>query len=631
MRIVGLIFFLLVGFCHVDAQVHYIDSVKFINPTVQIPDHPRILLLAGEENQIKQSIKSQRLLHEVHLHILHQSDSLLPLPPVERILYGVRLLAKSRDCLFRVFSLSYAWRMTRDKKYFDRAEKELLAVANFSDWNPSHYLDVGEMTMAVAIGYDWLYNDLSENSRKQIHDAIVRKGIATSFDSAYPNYRKWLSVTNNWNQVCNAGISYGALATYETDTALAQKVLNRSIASIEIPMKDFGPDGAFAEGYTYWGYGTTFNIMFLSAIEKVFKTDFGLSKNEGFLKTASYLENIVGPTGKNFNYSDASEKSTLQPAMFWFANKLKDPSLLWNERFYLSPKEIKQVSERLLPALMIWGNGIDITRIVPPKTKTWSGQGKNPVAFMRSSWTDPNAIFAALKGGSPLVTHGHMDAGSFVMESDGVRWAMDFGFQDYTPLELKNIDLWANKQHGQRWEIFRYNNFSHNTLTMNNALQNVEGNAAIKSTSSTPDFMSAVTDISELYKYQVKKAERGVAIRDGKYVVIRDEVSASSKEANVRWTMLTAADVQILNDSTALLTSHSKKLTLQIPSGFQLKTWSTTPPQEYDDPNPGTTLIGFEAKIPASSIRSWNVMLIPGGVKINTKSFIKPLHEWAKD
>jgi hypothetical protein len=365
MRIAGLLFLILLTTTQVNAQVRYMDTVQFVGPKIVVSDHPKLLLLAGEEKQLRQSIQSQKTWKKVHEEIIRQCDSLVNVKPVERILFGVRLLAKSRDCLYRVFNLSYAWRMTHEKKYLRRAEQELLAVANFSDWNPSHYLDVAEMTMAVAIGYDWLYHDLSETSRSIIREAILKKGIATSFDSAYPNYRKWLSVTNNWNQVCNAGISFGALAVWENDPALARKVINRSVASIDIAMKDYDPDGAFAEGYTYWGYGTTFNIMFLSAIEKVFKTDFGLSKREGFLKTGGYLENIVGPTGKNFNYSDASERATLQPAMFWFANRLKDPSLLWNERRFLASEHIKKNVDRLLPAMLIWGKGIDLEKIEP--------------------------------------------------------------------------------------------------------------------------------------------------------------------------------------------------------------------------------------------------------------------------
>lgn len=61
------------------------------------------------------------------------------------------------------------------KKYLDRAEKEMLAIAAFSDWNPSHFLDVAEMTMAVAIGYDWTHDALSASSKSIIKEAILKK------------------------------------------------------------------------------------------------------------------------------------------------------------------------------------------------------------------------------------------------------------------------------------------------------------------------------------------------------------------------------------------------------------------------------------------------------------------------
>lgn len=630
MRILALLLLLPLLSVESRAKIILPDSVQYVSAAFGMPAHPRLLMTADDESAVRRNIKTNPVWLGVHNRILHQSDSLLNTQPVERVLLGVRLLAKSRDCLYRVFHLAYAWRLTGDRKYLVRAEKELLAASAFSDWNPSHYLDVAEMTMAVAIGYDWLYKDLSETSRKTIRGAILTKGIATSYDPAYPHEQKWLSVTNNWNQVCNAGISFGALAVFEDDPALGAKVLNRSIASIAIPMDDYGPDGAFAEGYTYWGYGTTFNILFLSAIEKIFKSDFGLSEKQGFRKTAGYLENVVGPTGKCFNYSDATEKAHLQPAMFWFASRLKEPSLLWSEQAFLSKEYLNSVSDRILPAIMVWGNDIVFNKITPPESRSWVGQGKNPVALMRSSWTNPDAIFAAIKGGSPFVTHGHMDVGSFVMESGGVRWAMDFGMQDYTPLELKNIDLWANGQKGQRWEIFRYNNFSHNTLTINNTLQKVDGNALITSSSATPAFMQATVDLSELYQGLARKTERGIAIVDEKYVVVRDEITTGHINTTVRWSMLTPADVQILNDSTAALSKNGKKLILRIqaPVKTKLQTWTTDPPHEYDDANPGTVRIGFEMQLPASDIFKSNVFLIPDNENVDLTKPVDDLLRW---
>ena len=142
-----------------------LNAQKMILPDAsKIQPHPRILLFSGEEAVIKQSIATQPTWRKMHEAILQSSDNLINKPPIERIQIGRRLLDKSREALRRIFQLSYSWRMIGDEKYFVRAEREMLAISAFTDWNPSHFLDVAEMTMAMSIGYDWLYPKLSEAS-----------------------------------------------------------------------------------------------------------------------------------------------------------------------------------------------------------------------------------------------------------------------------------------------------------------------------------------------------------------------------------------------------------------------------------------------------------------------------------
>ncbi|HSL87008.1 MAG TPA: hypothetical protein VK861_08750, partial [Bacteroidales bacterium] len=292
---------------------------------IRLPGHPRILLLSGGEADIRKSIASDEIREKIHLFILGECDKILEAPPVERVLIGRRLLDKSREALRRIFYLSYGWRMTADSRYLERAEDEMLAISGFTDWNPSHFLDVAEMTMAAAIGYDWLYKALPKDSREIVRNAIIEKGLKPSL---LPENSGWLKATHNWNQVCNAGMTYGALAVYEEDPKLAADIIERASASILLPMEDYEPDGTYPEGYSYWGYGTTFNIMFLSAVETLYGRDTKTVTGPGFLKTAGYLENMTGPTGICFNYSDAGQGGSLHPAMFWFADRLSDPSLL---------------------------------------------------------------------------------------------------------------------------------------------------------------------------------------------------------------------------------------------------------------------------------------------------------------
>ncbi|MBN9381009.1 MAG: heparinase II/III family protein [Chitinophagaceae bacterium] len=598
------------------------------------PGHPRILLLQGEESAIKKATGSDKIWSRMQQAIIAESDRLITLPPVERIKIGRRLLDKSREALRRLFFLSYAYRTTREARYLQRAEREMLAISAFSDWNPSHFLDVAEMTMAVSIGYDWLYDGLSTTSRSTIREAILKKGIEPSLD---PKNAWWLSVEHNWNPVCHAGMTYGALAIYEDDPVLAKQVINRAIENVVFAMKDMGPDGNYPEGYGYWGYGTSFNVLLISALDKAFGKDFGLSDVPGFLKTAGFLENMTGPTGRPFNFSDIGEAGGIQPAMFWFAQKDADPSLLWVERSRLLNEDPRQhVQDRLLPAMMIWGKGIAIERVQPPKATMWVGRGKNPVALMRTSWTDTSAIYVGMKGGAGNVNHAHMDVGSFVMDAAGVRWAMDLGAQNYESLESKGMDIFGRGQNAQRWTIFRYVNQAHNTLTINDQHQLVAGYAPITGHSSSRDFMSAVTDLSEVYKGSLASVQRGIAIVQGKWVVVRDEITAADTPAVVRWTLLTPAEVRITGPHTAELTKDGKKLILRVdaPGDIIMKTWPTDPPpNSYDAPNPGTIRTGFELTIPARSSTVVTVSLIPEGAAAVAAAAkkIAPLATWKQD
>jgi len=456
---------------------------------------------------------------------------------------------------------------------------------------------VAEMTMAVAIGYDWLYNDLSEASKSIIKEAILKKGLEPSMES---KYNSWLKAEHNWNQVCNAGMTYGAMAIYEDQPVLAKEIINRAISSIVLPMHDYAPDGVYPEGYGYWGYGTSFNVMFISAIEKLFGKDFGLNQLPGFMKTAGFMENMTGPTGKPFNYSDAGGGGGLHPAMFWLANKVNDPSLLWVERSYLKTRKPEAlVLDRLFPAIMLWSGGIAIDKI-------------------------------STKGGSVSINHAHMDIGSFVMEADGVRWAMDFGMQDYESLESKGIKLFGRTQDAERWTVFRLTNLVHNTLAIDSQHQLVTGNAPIIASSSNPDFMHTIIDLSEIYKGQVAQSKRGIGIVNKEQVIIRDEIETLGKETTIRWTMLTPAEVRIINDHQALLTKDGKTLTLDVGKlpNLKMKTWSTDPPKSYDAPNPGTILTGFEVTVPANTKIALDVRLIPGEKRKSKLKKIPALENW---
>lgn len=591
-----------------------------------LPQHPRLLMTDTQLAEIQARLKSSPALQVFYRAVLDKADTIISQKPVERIQTGRRLLSVSRCCLDRVLHLSTAYRFSHRSEYLKRAQEEMLAAAAFSDWNPSHFLDVAEMTAALAIGYDWLYPALPETSRATIRQAIMEKGLQPSLKST-----GWVRGHNNWNQVCNAGITLGVLAIGEDQPQLARELVHRAVNGVQVVMAEYEPDGAYPEGPGYWVYGTSFNVLLLAALESALGTDFGLSQAPGFAGSAAYYLQVTGPTGLYFNYPDSGSRGDFLATVYWFAQRYRQPSLawhqdrLWQEALSRNPSAL--VQDRLAPLALLWRHG----EPAAPEALCWRGRGSNPVAMFRSSWTETDAVYLAIKGGSPSVSHGHMDAGSFVIDAGALRWAMDLGPESYNKIESRGMDLWGKSQEAQRWTIFRYHNLSHNTLAVNGQHQRVRGNASIIRYSDRKAFPHVVFDMSTVYEGQLAQARRGAALLPSGQILIQDEFQAAGQPATVRWAMVTPAAVSIEDDRKALLRQEGKtmRLTVLTDAKVQLRTYSTAPQADYDTPNPGTRMIGFEVTLSSGQTVRTAVLLSPPTAPAETSVDLQPLLQWS--
>ncbi len=287
------------------------------------PTHPRLLWPADQTEAVRDVVKTDPLAGQLQTYLLARADRILDESPVERVLEGRRLLRQSRKAFERIVLLAMEWRLTGDRRYLDRAEQELLAAAAFKDWNPPHFLDVAEMTAALAIGYDWLFDHLSESTRSTVREAIVRKGLKPSFQ-----YEELFTTNStNWNQVCNGGVVLGALAVAKDEPELAAQIVDRAVRGVPTAMQVTDPDGVYPEGPGYWSYGTHFNILLIAALQSALGTDFGLADRPGFRHSMEFIRAVTGPTGDVFNFSDGSSRLDIEPASYWFAGLLEQPSI----------------------------------------------------------------------------------------------------------------------------------------------------------------------------------------------------------------------------------------------------------------------------------------------------------------
>ena len=562
--------------------------------------HPRLFADAAAFESLKARLGKEELLTAGAAFVRAGADAILKSKPVERVMEGRRLLGVSRMALYRINTLALAYRLYGDKAHLGRAVAEMRAVCAFEDWNPSHFLDVGEMTLAVATGYDWLYADMDEATRKEIAAGLRRCGLEASL-----THTRWVRARNNWGQVCHSGILAGALALAEENPAEAARFAQRCIDWLPHSMKAFAPNGNYPEGPGYWHYGVEFNVAGMALLEGTLGSDFGLAAMPGFKETGAYPDLVTGPSGQTFNYADGGAGRGTSMASWWFAKRFNRPDILAYyeldafRRTVANRKISPNRGNRMLPYALFWIQPVP-TDVKPAAPLVWDGQGPVPITIQRSTWDNATALFVGLKGGSPSGPHGHMDGGTFVLESEGVRWAIDLGAESYHKIESLGMGLWNNRQDADRWKIFRLGTSAHNVPMIDGGQQLVTGAAKVRGVKKEGAASEVTLDLSSLYTNATSVVRVGAMASDGRRYLLRDTFAGVRPGATIRWAMMTRAEPTVDGD-TVTLRQDGKTITLT-QCGAQKGAWTVGDgqgPNPWDGKNPGCRQLLFA--VPATA------------------------------
>ena len=532
-------------------------EATMINPDTLLntlhQDHPRLMLKKNRFASLQHLAKTDATLQKFIDETIRQANETLTKPVLEyKIPDGLRLLGVSRDCVSRVYTLGLAWRFTNDKKYADNLIQNLLAVCAFPDWNPRHFLDTAEMAHAVGVGYDWLFDILSDSQKTTLQNGLITHGLKPGLHSyaGTERYGWWVKCDHNWNQVCNAGMIVGALAIAETHPEYAQQIIPQAIASFPRALKMYGPDGAWAEGPGYWGYATAYTMYGFAALETALGTDFDLLKIEGVSEAGLSPVYTTGPTGMYLNYADSGERARRSPmaSMFWLAG-------VFNSDFVADAEHrLLATTNRISPQHVVWYVPQPTGKIDHPSLDKCF-RGPVELALLRSAWNDANALFIGIKAGYNRANHSHLDLGNFELDALGIRWARDLGSDNY------NMPGYFSVGNGDRWIYYRLNSKSHNVPMLNNKDQNPEGTATLTRFESNHPF--AQIDLTNGYSKQAKSIIRGVAlINNRKAALVHDEFDLT-ESTDISWGITTDADISI-HGNMATLTQNNQTLTAHL-------------------------------------------------------------------
>ncbi len=519
------------------------------------------------------------------LHVVRgQAEAQLAEPVVVRELEGRRMLDVSRRALGRLMAWGLMHQLDGDAQWAARAEKELMAIAAFEDWNPGHFLDVAEMAAGVSIALDWFGNALPLSTQAILREALVTHAL----EPAQAGEHWWKTGDNNWNQVCYGGLILAALTVRETYPGVAETLLQEARRNLHHGLHAYAPEGVYPEGPMYWSYGTVYTVVTIEALRRKLGTDWDLPRAPGFVASGDFMTHVFGPTGEWVNFADCWRAKGSLPLLPWFAREAKDPGLAWIH-FQRLPKVAagETRADRWLVPGLLWRDLAGEPG--PPRETSWFGNGPNPIAFHRLSWDDPDTAFVSLKAGSGQVNHGHLDAGTFVFEVLGVRWAIEADMQPYHSVEKLGMVLWNKENGSDRWSLFRLNNFSHNTLTIDEKLHDATGVARMQRHG------PGVSVVEFSQPLGLKSAQRGVWLMEDQ-LWIRDELDGLTPGTPITWNWLTAAGIEIAGREVRL-TQEGKTLSLQV-HGSGPGQWKIVEINsllaDYDEPIPGHRLLQWQ-------------------------------------
>ncbi len=332
---------------------------------------------------------------------------------------------------FRIGYNAFVAYLTDDAEARTAAKNALLDVSRWSRWEPpwftAHgqhtYYPAGQLAAEVALGYDLLYDHLSESERSLVRRALIEKQIAPTYREYFLDNRA-MANTSNWisHTVGGALIAASAIAgdvTPEESNGKFELYLNGLLMKIEAHIKaSFLPDGSYGEGISYHEFDSETLAPMTVALRRTVGIDyFSTTPVKDSLAYALYT--VTEPTSASLDMGDTHPPAghgipalvyqSKDPVYRWYYDRFQRPNM---QQFIFfddtvapqSPKEARLPTSRIF-------------------------EDKGNAAF-RTGWGGADEIALLFRAGANF-NHHHADQGAFLLTAFGEPLITEAGWSDY--------------------------------------------------------------------------------------------------------------------------------------------------------------------------------------------------------
>ena len=413
----------------------------------------------------------------------------------------------------------------------DAAKSAMLAAARWGRWEPpwfeAHgqhtYYPAGLLAADVALGYDLLYDDLSEEERALVRRALIEKCIVPTYRE-YVADNRLMANTSNWiaHTVGGALLAATAIAGEVTEDEAGGRFevyLDGLLLKLEDHIAaSYLSDGSYGEGISYHEFDAETLGPALVALRRNFGVDY-LTRTH-VLESHTYpLYTLAWPTSSSLDMGDTHPPAghgipplvyqSKDPVMRWYFNQFDRPSLA-KFIFYDDRVAPRSPAEAGLPTSRIFGV-----------------KGN---AVFRTGWGKDDWVFLYRAG--PNFNHHHADQGAFLLNAFGEQLVTEAGWSDYYK--------------DPYYATFFTQAVGHSTLLVNGdpESQGIADTPQFAALDSYPRITDAVTsdfydalgsELSSVYGGRLSRYIRRVAFVKPHYFVVFDDLAANGAPARFDW------------------------------------------------------------------------------------------------
>lgn len=368
------------------------------------------------------------------------------------------------------------------------------------------------------------------------------------------------SFVNNWNVWCNYNVLMSALLV-EQDSVARQRIVQKTMASVDQFINYYKNDGGCEEGPSYWDHAPGKLMEYLEALRNATGGKVDMFREPLIHRMGEYIAKAHIDSSWFVNFADASAKSNSLPTVIYSYGKNTGDPVLMSFGKYLgdlsgaSKNPLQGSISMILTNLQLMDEFSRQEAKAPAFKSVWLDGIE--VAAGRDKEGSNRGLYFAAKGGFNNESHNHNDVGNFILYKNGKPVIVDAGVGTYT----------AKTFSSKRYEIWTMQSAYHNLPVINGQQQAFGTKYCSSATRFADNGRSLVfsLDIAKAYPASAdcKSWVRTYTFTRGSHLKVADSYRLGEMKGETELGFLTCCEVNKAKDGLLLLGTGDQQVRME--------------------------------------------------------------------